>query len=373
MPGGAAPRPRGARSAQPVRELAGAVRRGVVDHEQAPVAGRVASSCAAGRPDDRLEVLGLVVGREEEPQRGCIAKTIRVTRRDATSSARAIRPLASCDPWRRRRTQHRCTILVLADRDWTHHDTGGNGANLYAQISRWVDWGNEVTVVAGDYPGAQRVERFGPRLIVHRMGTRSTVFPRAILAVLRGIGRDADVVLEVINGITFLTPLWLRKPRVAMVHHVHRELFLEEFPRTGPLLFWLLERLPLRLLYRRTPFLTISNSARDDLVREGIPRGEHHGRVPGRRPRGSSGRATRSPEPRLIFVGRLKAYKNVEALLDVLEAVPGRDPRRRGRGRPPPRPRGRDRAARARRAACACTATSTRRRKAELYGRAWVN
>ena len=64
--------------------------------------------------------------------------------------------------------------------------------------------------------------------------------------------------LEVINGITFLTPLWLRKPRVAMVHHVHRELYLGEFPRFGLPLFWMLERLPLRLLYRRTPFLTIS-------------------------------------------------------------------------------------------------------------------
>jgi glycosyltransferase involved in cell wall biosynthesis len=212
-------------------------------------------------------------------------------------------------------------ILVLADRDWTHHDTGGNGANLYAQISRWVEWGNDVTVVAGDYPGAQRIERFGPRLIVHRMGTRSTVFPRAILAVLRGIGRDADVVLEVINGITFLTPLWLRKPRVAIVHHVHRELYLEEFPRFGLPLFWILERLPLRLLYRRTPFLTISRSARDDLAREGIPPAnvtvEYLGVDPGKfRP------GTRAPEPHLIFVGRLKAYKNVEALFDVLETVP---------------------------------------------------
>jgi glycosyltransferase involved in cell wall biosynthesis len=212
-------------------------------------------------------------------------------------------------------------ILVLADRDWTHHDTGGNGANLHAQISRWVEWGNHVTVVAGDYPGAKRVERYGPRLIVHRMGTRVTVFPRAILAVLRGIGRDADVVLEVINGITFLTPLWLRKPRVAMVHHVHRELYLEEFRRFGLPLFWILERLPLRLLYRRTPFLTISRSARDDLAREGIP--PEHVTVeylgvdldrfrPGKR----------APEPHLIFVGRLKAYKNVEALLDVLETIP---------------------------------------------------
>jgi glycosyltransferase involved in cell wall biosynthesis len=213
-------------------------------------------------------------------------------------------------------------ILVLADRDWTHHDTGGNGANLYAQISRWVAWGHEVTVVAGDYPGAQRVERYGPRLVVHRMGTRITVFPRAILAGLRGICRDADVVLEVINGITFLTPLWLRKPRVAMVHHVHRELYLEEFRRFGLPLFWMLERLPLRLLYRRTPFLTISNSARDDLAREGIPPAnvtvEYLGIDPDRfHP------ATRAPEPHLIFVGRLKAYKNVETLFDVLETIPG--------------------------------------------------
>ena len=211
-------------------------------------------------------------------------------------------------------------ILVLADRDWTHHDTGGNGANLDAQISRWVAWGNRVTVVAGDYPGAKRVERFGPLLTVHRMGTRLTVFPKAAWAVLRGVGRDADVVLEVINGITFLTPLWLRKPRVAMVHHVHRELYVGEFPRTGLLLYWVLERLPL-LLYRRTPFLTISNSARDDLVRDGIPRElvtvEYLGVDPGNFRRG-----TRSETPRLIFVGRLKAYKRVELLLDVLEQIP---------------------------------------------------
>jgi glycosyltransferase involved in cell wall biosynthesis len=213
-------------------------------------------------------------------------------------------------------------ILVLADRDWSHHDTGGNGANLNAQISRWVAWGHRVTVVAGDYPGAKRFEQLGERLTVYRMGTRVTVFPRAILAVLtRGIGRDADVVLEVINGITFLTPLWVRKPKVAMVHHVHRELYLEEFRRFGLPLFWLLERLPLRLLYGSTPFLTISEAAREDLVREGIPREnvtveylgtdqEHFNPGP------------RAVQPHLIFVGRLKAYKNVETLFDVLESVP---------------------------------------------------
>jgi glycosyltransferase involved in cell wall biosynthesis len=262
-------------------------------------------------------------------------------------------------------------ILVLADRDWTHHDTGGNGANLHAQISRWVEWGNNVTVVAGDYPGAQRVERYGPRLIVHRMGTRVTVFPRAILAVMRGIGRDADVVLEVINGITFLSPLWLRKPKVAMVHHVHRELYLEEFKRFGLPLFWMLERLPLRLLYRRTPFLTISRSARDDLAREGIPPENVTVEYLGV-DRGKFRPSTRAPEPHLIFVGRLKAYKNVETLFDVLETIPGAilDVVGEGDHRPDLEAEIARRGIGGRVRMHGYVDEQT---KAELYGRAWVN
>src|SRR5919107_2006291 len=262
-------------------------------------------------------------------------------------------------------------VLVLADRDWKHNDTGGNGANLWAQISRWVAAGTRVTVVAGEYPGGKRVEHFGPNLVVHRMGTRATVFPRAMVAVRRGVGRDADVVLEVINGITFLTPLWLRKPRVAMIHHVHRELFVQEFPRVGGLLFRLLERWPLRMLYRRTPFLTISDAARDDLVRVGIPRENITVEYLGVEPEGFEP-VERAPDPRLIFVGQLKAYKRVELLLDVLQAVPGATLDVVGEGDHRPD----------------IEAEIARRglgervrmhgyvdgaRKAELYGRAWVN
>jgi glycosyltransferase involved in cell wall biosynthesis len=262
-------------------------------------------------------------------------------------------------------------ILVLADRDWMHHDTGGNGANLWAQISRWVEWGNRVTVVAGEFPGGKRVEEFGPRLVVHRMGTRVTVFPRAMRAVLRGIGRDADVVVEVINGITFLTPLWLRKPRVAMLHHVHRELFLGEYPRTGEVLFRVLERWPLRLLYRNTPFLTISQSAREDLVREGIPRENITVEYLGV-DQDQFRRAERAAEPRLVFVGRLKAYKRVEVLFDVLEAVPGTllDVVGEGDHRP-------DLEAEIERRGLGNRVVMhgyvDGARKAELYGRAWVN
>jgi len=213
-------------------------------------------------------------------------------------------------------------ILVLADRDWTHPQGGGNGTNLYAQIARWVAWGHRVTMVTGSYPGAKAVDQLAPNLVIHRMGGRASVFPRSLWAVVRGVGRDADVVLEVINGITFLTPLWLRKPRVALVHHVHTDLYVNEFgPRFGGFLAWALEAFPMRYLYRNAPFLTISQSALEDLAEVGIPRQNITVAYLGVEP-GPFRRGERAPEPRLLYLGRLKAYKRIENVLDVLEATP---------------------------------------------------
>lgn len=215
-------------------------------------------------------------------------------------------------------------ILVLADRDWTHPQGGGTGVNVHENLIRWARWGHHVTLVAGEYPGCLPYEQVTPNLEVHRMGGRGSVFPRATWAVLRGVGRDADIVFEVINGITFLTPLWLRKPRVALVHHPHRDLFIGEFGRRrGRVLAAVLEELPLRFLYRRVPFLTISRTAQQELVTiDGVP--EEHITIahcgvgpepfhPGER----------SAEPTLLYVGRLKAYKRIELLLDMLTELPG--------------------------------------------------
>jgi glycosyltransferase involved in cell wall biosynthesis len=214
-------------------------------------------------------------------------------------------------------------ILLVADRDWTHPQGGGSGANLYAQVAHWIDWGHTVTVVAGTYPGAIPFEQITPRLAVHRMGDRATVFPKSIWRVVRGLGKDADVVLEVINGITYNTPLWMRRrPRAALVHHVHRDLYIGEFGSlTGRLLHWCLEAIPLRLLYRSTPFITISNAAKRDMVALGIPEQNITVEYLGVEP-DAYGRGDRSPEPRLLYLGRLKAYKRIEHTLDVLEAIP---------------------------------------------------
>jgi glycosyltransferase involved in cell wall biosynthesis/O-antigen/teichoic acid export membrane protein len=213
-------------------------------------------------------------------------------------------------------------ILVLSDRDWTHPQGGGTGTNLHGQVSRWLDWGHRVTVIACSYRGAPKLEHDGA-LTIHRMGGRSTVFPRAIWKQWRGLVPDADVVLEVINGITFLTPLWLRTPRVALVHHIHREHYVKEMGRKGKLAGFLLETAPLRFLYRGTRVLTISDASAREIVEHGIPEDQVDVNYIGvELDAFEPDESLRTPDPSLLFLGRLKRYKRIELLLGVVEALP---------------------------------------------------
>jgi glycosyltransferase involved in cell wall biosynthesis len=216
----------------------------------------------------------------------------------------------------------RLHILVLADRDWTHPQAGGTGTNIYSQIRRWVAWGHRVSMIACSYPGAASCERLGA-VTVHRVGTRSTVFPRAIWRQLRGLVGDADVVLEICNGVTFLTPVWCSTPCVTVIHHIHRDLYRAELPRTGRLAAFALEAVPLRLLYRRAQLETASQAAARDIARHGIsPRRievVHHGVDSGFL---TPDPAARASAPTLLYLGRLKRYKRIELLLDVLADHP---------------------------------------------------
>ena len=156
------------------------------------------------------------------------------------------------------------------------------------------------------------------------MGSRLTVFPRAALACLRGLGRDADVVFEVINGIAFFTPLWrfLRAPKVVFLQHVHQRHYVMELGLVGRIAGLLLERLPLRLLYRGISICSISQSSRDELIDLGVSSAAIEVVYLGveMTPDGSP----KAPRPTLLYLGGLKRYKRMEALLDVLHAVPTR-------------------------------------------------
>ena len=213
-------------------------------------------------------------------------------------------------------------ILILTDRDWDHPEAGGTGIHLTGSVDSWLEWGHEVTIIAGGFPGSQKVERIG-RLTVVRVGGRKTVFPRTILKGMAGWIPNVDVTLEVINGIAWMTPIWRRGPRVALVHHVHKGQYHDEMGFKGPLAAWLFETAPLRILYRKTQFLTVSEATKSELVAEHrIPEDAITVVNPGVYSE-QFNVGEKSAEPTMIYLGRIKAYKRIEHLLDVLEAVDG--------------------------------------------------
>src|SRR4051794_11801630 len=212
-------------------------------------------------------------------------------------------------------------ILVLTDRDWTHPQAGGTGRVLEAEVRRWLEWGHRVTVVTSAYPGARREEREGA-LTIHRAGRLRTVVPRTIFRLRRGLVPDADVAFEVVNGVFFMTPLWLRLPTVTFVQHLSGGAqYRAELGRKGGLLGLLLETLPLRILYGESRFMTVSEPSAEALVRGGARRDKvvvnHNGLEPA-----DFAQAAPAREPTLVHLGRLKAYKNIEALLAVVEELP---------------------------------------------------
>ena len=103
----------------------------------------------------------------------------------------------------------RMHILILTDRCWDHPEAGGTGVHLTGQIDHWLLWGHCVTVIAGGYEGSTTVER-SPGLTTYRVGSRVSVFPRTVIRGIVGRIPDADVTLEIINGICWMTPIWLK-------------------------------------------------------------------------------------------------------------------------------------------------------------------
>jgi glycosyltransferase involved in cell wall biosynthesis len=139
-------------------------------------------------------------------------------------------------------------------------------------------------------------------------------------------GRHA-LVIENLCKLLFLSRVYLRGvPHLALVHHLFG---LSAFRQvSAPIASAVVgTELLLPLLYRGWPFVAVSPSTRDDIVKRGIPRrdvrvvpnGLDHERYhPGLLP---------AERDLVVFVGRLEHYKGVDLLLDawleVLLARPG--------------------------------------------------
>lgn len=208
-------------------------------------------------------------------------------------------------------------VAFLTWRDSTHPDGGGSEVFVEEVARGLVRLGHDVTIVCARHPGSSATaELDGVRLV--RLGGRLTVYPRGLLWLARR-GRRVDVVVDVINGLPFGTPLVRRRGIVALVHHVHQRQWQIIYPGLWGRLGWFVEHRLTPLLYRRRPHLTVSEASRDDLAAIGIP--AHLVTVVRNGVATSRSPAERSATPRICVLARLVPHKQIEHAFGAVERL----------------------------------------------------
>jgi glycosyltransferase involved in cell wall biosynthesis len=202
-------------------------------------------------------------------------------------------------------------ILFVAWRDLANRRAGGSEVLVDKLAAGMAARGDEVRLLCGG-PSAER-----PYDVVRSGGTYSQ-FLRAPVAYWRQL-RDSDLIVEVCNGMPFLTPMWTGKPQICLVNHVHTELWRMMFPRPVAAFGVFAESTVLPWAHRNNLFLTVSNSTADGLREMGVSddriRQICNGVVQ------PDPLTPRSPEPMFLAFGRLTEYKRIDLLLRLWERV----------------------------------------------------
>ena len=208
-------------------------------------------------------------------------------------------------------------IAFLSWRDTTHPDGGGSEVFVEEVAAELVARGHEVLLRCAAHSAAPQKSWHGG-VQVHRRGGRLTVYLRGLLWTL-GRGRGYDVVVDVVNGLPFWTPLVRRRGVVALVHHLHERQWHLIYPGVRGRLGWWIERRLARRAYRGVPHLTVSETTRAGLVALGAPAASVHVVRNGVSTYACA--VSRSPEPRLCVLARLVPHKQINHAFDVVEQL----------------------------------------------------
>jgi len=212
-------------------------------------------------------------------------------------------------------------VLFLNWRDRTHPEGGGSEQYVHRVAEGLAAQGLRVAMLCAAHGTAPADEVVGGVQVVRR-GGRLSVYLRGLAHVVRTRPR---LVVDVQNGVPFLSPLVTRSPVVVLLHHVHREQWPIVFGRLGGAVGWWVESVLAPRVYRRCRYVTVSQATADELVELGID-ADRIGLAPNGVDPVPAVQASRSAEPRLVVLGRLVPHKQVEHAIDVVARLADRWP-----------------------------------------------
>ena len=216
-------------------------------------------------------------------------------------------------------------VHMLAWRDLDDDEAGGSEVHAHQIASIWTQAGIGVTMRTSHAVG-QPASTVRDGYTVSRKGSRYSVFPRSALAEITGRLGPCDALVEIWNGMPFLSPVWWHKPGAVWLHHVHGPMWGQTLPGPIARAGVLLEEKLAPPLYRRRPIVTLSDSSKTELVDDiGFEEDRVTVITPGVDPYFTPG-GTRAPTPLVMAVGRLVPVKDFPRLIDVMAVVRSRVP-----------------------------------------------
>lgn len=206
-------------------------------------------------------------------------------------------------------------VVFLTWKDVAHPLAGGSEILVDHLATGLYQRGHQVTVISagpvGDHPY---------RII--DAGGRYQQYLTDPLLVRREVGHH-DVVVDVCNGMPFFSPVWSRKPVVALVNHIHFGMWREWF---SPATAWFGATVETRVmprLYRNRRIVVVSESTARAVESLGVDRSHisvvHNG--VDLRDDLERDLSVRSAEPMFTAVGRLVPHKRFDLMLRAWSAV----------------------------------------------------
>jgi glycosyltransferase involved in cell wall biosynthesis len=211
-------------------------------------------------------------------------------------------------------------VHLLAWRDLADVEAGGSEVHAAEIARRWSEAGLEVTMRTSYAQGHPPVGVRDGYTVIRRAG-RYLVFPRAAFSEATRRHGPRDGLVEIWNGMPFLSPVWARGPRVTWLHHVHGAMWKMVLPDRLAAVGDFVESRLAPPLYRGTRVITLSPSSKREMVDKLGFRDDMVDVVPpGIDPRFQPG-GERSAVPMVVAVGRLVPVKHFDVLIQAMARV----------------------------------------------------
>lgn len=220
-------------------------------------------------------------------------------------------------------------ILILSWRGPKHYNSGGAEISVHEHAKAWVKAGFNVTLFTSKVIGLKSTEIIdGIRII--RQGRQ--IFGVQLKGFLYYIkNREAiDLIVDNFHGISFFTPFYTLKPKIAFIHEVAKEVWFLNY-LLPPLNYifgfigYVFEPLIFRFIYTKVPFITVSNSTKQDLLAWGITEKNIHVIHNGILIHKPDKKVSKEKIKTIIFLGEISKDKGIEDAIHVFSNLFSQD------------------------------------------------